>query len=401
MNKKILLLTLSGILFFSACKKDKEEDVTAPSVHEGKYIRLFLSDQDLTDYYLVSPQSGTVQTFSGHYANGSVYSSPSGRFVSVVNTNDNLVTFFDSGIEEHDTHIHIKGTPKWALTRATGTKPIHYYGRGDDMIIFNDGDGSISHAKESTLHTQATARNFSVGVAHHGAPALFNNNTFAVTEKDGSVAGALPERVKIVDMEGNTLHSSTIQTGGIHGEACDGNIALFGSTNGILKVEKEGDQQLIEYPTTFGTNWLGTIYYGKSAQQFIGFKSKYGVYQIDLDDDTLYAIEESSSLFSVTFDKEGKDLILLYTDGSVKVIDGATFNVISNRSLGIPFPASGSKGNPVVSSSQEYIYITDGIGGAVRMYKKANLDLVRTIALPGKPARMALFGSELVEDDAH
>jgi hypothetical protein len=402
--KKSLLLNLAfvALVTLNACKKDEKDAVTPePTETEGQFVRLFVSDQDLVNYYIINPQKGTHESQAGQFSNGSLYSSPSGRFVSVINSGSNFASFFDSGIESHNDHAHVKGTPKWALTTASGTTPVHYYGRGDDMLIFNDGDGSISHFKESTLHTESNARTFSVGVAHHGAPALFNNNTIAVTEKDGSAAGTLPERVKVVDTDGNTLHSSTIQTGGLHGEAGNGELVLFGSTDGILLVRKNGAQELINYPASFATNWLGSIYYGKECHQFVGFKSKYGLYKIDSIAKTVTAIEENTTLFSATFDWQGHHLIVLYTDGTVKVLDGNNFSVIVTKNLGVNFPASGSKGNPVVASTEDYVYITDGINGKITMYKKSNLDKVKEISLPGKPSKIALMGSMAKEDDNH
>ncbi|MDF2456004.1 MAG: hypothetical protein K0R51_1997 [Cytophagaceae bacterium] len=401
-KQSLLSLALCSLMLLSACKKaDKEDPQPAAEFHESKYLRLFVSDQDLKDYYLINPKTASVETQTGEYANGSVYQSPSGRFASVINTSNNLVSFFDSGIEEHGTHVHIKGTPKWCLTKATGTTPVHYYGRGEDMLVFNDGDGSISHATEATLHTESTARTFSAGVAHHGAPALFNNSTIAVTEKDGSVSGTLPERVKVIDMDGATLHASTIQTEGIHGEAGNGELVLFGSTDGILKVNKDGTQELIAYPSSFGSNWLGTIYYGKGAQQFIGFKSKYGIYKIDPSAGTVTVIEENAALFSATFDWEGNNLVLIYTNGLVKVLDGVTMNVVSSKLLAVSFPATGSIGNPVAASSKKYVYITDGMNGKINVYQKSNLAQVKEITLPGKPSKIALIGSLVEEDDDH
>jgi len=400
-TQRLLSLVLSSFILLGACKKNNEEPQPSAELQEGKYVRLLVSDQQLKDYYLINPQTGNIETHTGEYANGSVYSSPSGRFASVINTNNNFVSFFDSGIEEHGTHVHIKGTPKWCLTKANGTTPVHYYGRGEDMLVFNDGDGSISHVTENTLHTQNTARSFSVGTAHHGAPALFNNNTIAVTEKDGSVSGTLPERVKVIDMNGNTLHSSTIQTGGIHGEAGNGEIVLFGSTDGILKVNKTGTQELIDYPASFGSNWLGSIYYGKGAQQFIGFKAKYGIYKIDPSANTITPIEESATLFSATFDWEGKNLIIIYTDGTVKVLDAFTLNTVASKRLTIAFPATGSTGNPVTVSSKDYIYITDGINGKLTVYQKTSLAFIKEISLPGKPSKIAMIGSLVAEDDDH
>lgn len=112
-------------------------------------------------------------------------------------------------------------------------------------------------------------------------------------------------------------------------------------------------------------------------------------------------IEENKTLFSATFDWEGHDLILLYTNGTVKVVDGHDFNTKTSKLLSISFPASGSNGNPVVVSSRDFVYITNGQDGKIVMYDKKNLTKIKEISLPGKPSKMALMGSLAKEDDSH
>jgi len=46
--------------------------------------------------------------------------------------------------------------------------------------------------------------------AHHGAMTKFNNGNYAITVKDGSIAGTLPERVKIINASGAEVAASTI-----------------------------------------------------------------------------------------------------------------------------------------------------------------------------------------------
>ncbi|WP_189628442.1 YncE family protein [Roseivirga thermotolerans] len=400
MFKKPILYLAALFLVFSACQDDDSEQPN-PIVDESPFIRVLLSDQDKPDYYFLNPKTNKIEVHAGQFAAGRLYTSPGKRFAAVINTDDNLVSFFDSGVEAHDDHAHIKGSPKWALTKAQGSRPVHFYGRGDDMLIFNDGDGTIDHAKESTLHTAPTTRNFSVGVAHHGAPALFKNGTIAVTEKDGSVAGTLPERVKIVDMQGNLLHASTIQTGGIHGEAGNGETVLFGCREGILQVDDDGAQRVIPNPASFGTGWIGTVLYGEASGKFIGVRSRTGLYEIDLEAGEIKTIEESSKLYGVAYDWHGERLVVIYSDGLVKVLDGQSFQTLSSKVLPIDFPASGSVGNPVFSASEEFLYITNGIEGKLSVYDMETLELAKELNLPGKPARIALLGSVAHDEEAH
>ncbi len=400
MMKKLLFITSLFALFSLHSCQNKDPDPTEPIDNnntEGNLVRIFVSDQDKPDYYFINPVNGNLEVNQSSFAAGNLYSSPSGRYVAVINTNDNLASFFDSGIEGHGDHAHVKGTPKWALAKSTALRPVHFYGSGDEILIFNDGEGTLSQFKEGSLHTSSIGQSIIAGIPHHGAPALFTNGNIAVTEKDGSAAGTLPERVKIIDKSGKLVHSSVIQTGGIHGEAGNGETVLFGSTNGILKVGSNGDQELIAYPSHFGSTWLGTLLHGKKSGTFLGFSAKFGLYKIDPIGNKISTIDENTSLFSVTFDWSGQDFIVLYADGNVKIFDGKDLSVKVSKKIEVVFPASGTVGNPTVVSTEKLVYISDGINGKIKMYKKENLEEVKEIIIPGKPAKMALMGSEVEE----
>ena len=152
-KKGFFLVALAAVMLVSCDDDNGNEPIEIDT--EGQFVRILASDVEASNYYVINPSEGTLETVAGQYAAGRLYTSPSGRYVSVINTSENSAAFFDSGIEGHEDHAHIKGTPKWALTKSTGNRPVHFYGRGDNMLVFNDGDGTISHFKESTLHSEA------------------------------------------------------------------------------------------------------------------------------------------------------------------------------------------------------------------------------------------------------
>src|SRR3712207_7129677 len=44
-------------------------------------------------------------------------------------------------------------SPKFAAITADGLKPTHFKSKGDESIVFNDGEGTLSVAKEADFHT--------------------------------------------------------------------------------------------------------------------------------------------------------------------------------------------------------------------------------------------------------
>ncbi len=166
-----------------------------------------------------------------------------------------MVEKFDVGFENHGDHADVKGTPKFGAMVGEGRLPTHFKTFRSEIAVFNDGDGTMDIANENDFHNVGSKmKRIETGNrAHHGAMAKFDNGNYAVTEKDGSVAGTLPERVKIINTNGQLISASTVQTRGIHGNATDGKNAVFGSASGILVVSANGTQKLINHPADFGT----------------------------------------------------------------------------------------------------------------------------------------------------
>ena len=75
-----------------------------------------------------------------------------GIFGGLVHRDFNLVKHFDTGFEVHSDHVDVKGTPKWAVLIGESNKPTHYGSHGNEIATFNDGDDSLSIAKESDFH---------------------------------------------------------------------------------------------------------------------------------------------------------------------------------------------------------------------------------------------------------
>jgi hypothetical protein len=270
------------------------------------------------------------------------------------------------------------------------------YASGNTITIFNDGDGSLSLTTEDDLHTTEKADHIVVDKPHHGAAVQFTNGTFAVTEKDNTVAGSLPERVKIINRNGGLEHASTVATGGIHGEGSNGTTALFGSVNGVLKVNDHGSQSLLAYPASLGSKWIGTIYYGKAADSFMGYISKYGVYFISPQNNTITPVIESESIVAARFDHEGKDILVLQSDGTCMVFDGASGTKKAERRLTIVFPTDNKI--PSLTASKKYVYVTNPEQSEVLMLHKDNLSDFRKFAIPGRPGRITLLGADVSEE---
>ena len=260
--KLIFLFALS--LFAVSCSNDDDDNNTETpdeSLAEYKYLRILLSDEKTAQLTLVNPVDATIASFNAKFAKSALYTTESGRYAAIIHRASNEVETFDSGFETHGDHVDVDGVPQFGTLTGQSLMPTHFKSKLGEIMSFNDGDGTLSVAKESDVNTEgAKFKTINAGLlAHHGAMATFTNGTYAITVKDNSITGTLPEKVKIIDNTGKTLFEPTTTTNGIHGNASDGTYAVFGSASGILVVQSTGEQKLIAHPEDFGTAWFGTI----------------------------------------------------------------------------------------------------------------------------------------------
>lgn len=390
---------LAASIFSSCDKNDNESDAPAESKEESSFTRLLVTDKTSNTVTLLNPAKNEQSTFQSTYGGSTVYATPAGRWATVVNSTNNLVEFFDTGIEQHDDHVHVKGTPKWGLTKSTGAKPSHVLASHNKVSIFNDGDASISYVEEGKLHTVSAPSSIATGAAHHGAMILFDNGSYAVTHKNNTVAGSLPEQVKIVNTQGTVVSAPSVATQGIHGDAGDGQQAVFGSSSGLVVVKQTGEQRLIPYPASAGTNWLSTIYYAQKARTFFGSRAGYGVFRIDLTTNTLTQLGTATKLARVALDQEGTHLLVLDEDGTLTVFDAATGAQKASRSLTGLLDTKAA--TPYLAASRRFVYVTNAPQGKVHMLDKNTLADKETFTVPGEPLRIAFAGADASDENGH
>jgi hypothetical protein len=392
------LLAISVLFAAFACENDKNEDPEPEVETEHRFVRILVNDEVTNEISLVDPQKLTVEKFNAAFPKSALYNTAGGRFGALVNGANNNVQLFDTGFEGHGDHVDVKGIPKFAALTGDGNKPTHFKSKEDEIIAFNDGDGTLSIAQEADFHTAgAKMKLINAGnVAHHGAMTKFDNGTYAITEKDGSVAGSLPERVKIIDVSGKTLHASTIQTKGIHGNASNGQVSVFGSASGILVVDQSGTQRLIPHPADFGDAWFGSILEASASGKFVGFTATKGAYLIDVAKNEVKPIFANADIIQVKTDLAGNNLIALMYNGDVKIFDLAANTKMSSGSV-IAAVAKDETQKPQVEATSRYIYITQPKTGELLQISTKDLAKKQRIKVSATPYRLSILGFESSE----
>ena len=409
MKKKSIFRTVAVVALlagFAACNKN--DDVLPPTPpedgNEYKFVRVLVSDETSTTLSFLQPFDAKISTFQAKFPLANLYPTASGRYAAVLHGTNNLVEVFDNGLLSHDDHVDVAGSPKWAPITATGLKPTHFKSKGRESLVFNDGDGTLSVGNEADFNTAgATFKIVNAGlVAHHGAMAQFTNGNYAITW--ASAAGKSPTRVKIIDKNGVEVHASTKEVGNLHGNASDGQYAVFGAftdatatAGGALVVAQNGTQNFINNPADFGAARLGTILYAEGAKKFIGYSAAKGAYIIDITGNKMTAVYSGADAFQCKVDYSGKNLLLLTTDGKLRIYDlatgslkkeGAAINAVNNTDVY----------KPVLEATERFAYIAVPSSGEVHQVSLADFNKVVKHKVSARPVRLALFGFESSEE---
>lgn len=394
-NKKLPVVLALALLALGACKKDKVDPDQMETLTEHKYVRLLVSDELTSQLSLINPATGKVEEFTAQHPKAALYTTASGRYATLIHGGFNFVQNFDSGLEFHGDHVDVKGSAKFAALTGDANRPTHFKAKGNEIITFNDGDGTLSVANEANFNTAgAKMQTINAGnVAHHGAMTKFDNGNYAITVKDGSVSGTLPERVKLINASGAQVAASTIQTTGIHGNASDGKVSLFGSGSGILVVDQTGIQRLIAHPAGFGTAWFGTILEGGANGRFVGYTAAKGAYLINTNSNTISPVIESLDIMQCVVDHAKKNLLVLLHDGTLKVYDLNTGSMKKEAKV-ISATDKAETKKPTLASTTRYAYVVMPRASEVHQINLSNLSDIKKIRVSATPYRLTVFGYE-------
>ena len=210
--------------------------------------RLLIGDGETGMMSVIDLEHGDVEqdAFDMGSRAGRIYATKNGRFAIAVASDANAVHVFDGGIflEGHDDHFDMVEVPVRRMgLDLSGDKPSHLYVGSEWASVFYDGSGEIALLNEHELEEEGDAHvppTLNTG-AHHGAAVPLEDDLFAVTLQHPDYASSpadyrLPESVAVMNLDGQNLHQED-GCEGLHGDAGNGHMAVFGCVGGALFVE--------------------------------------------------------------------------------------------------------------------------------------------------------------------
>lgn len=418
--KKFSLFYL-GLLFvfLLSCQEKEEPIVEVPSYEEleSEWIRLGVWNQEF-NFSLMHPLTGNIKSASlaSFHQTSANYLSSSGRYIVSIERNDGIVRFFDTGIENHRDHGH-EYAIRWLNATALAPLPTHFSATQGNIVIFNDGDGSITYAREASMETPtfspAIISNIGNGV-HHGAATWLRGNKFAVTFKDEGTPGALPQRVKLLNLTGEVVaENANVFVTGIHGDASNGDFAVFGGTQGVIVAGADNKIKLIANPSPLqptSGNWMGTIKGNDEIKKFYGYARNQGVFEIDPLAESIKPIFLSNEIRSYFLSADGGHLIIQTSDNAVRVFDTNTGSQLANRIVTVADEIAAnarktsdelmhyrmmSENNPVITASENFLYVLEPNRTKIHVRDLKTLAKVGVMDAPANTSNIMRIGFQV------
>ncbi len=415
--RKLTLFTTAMALALLGCQDNEEPIIPAPEFNESEseWIRLGAWDQE-GQFTLISPTSETANAAEAlpFKPDSRNYLSTSGRYIVSMERNDGRVKFFDTGIDNHGDHGH-EYEMRWLNATADAPLPTHFSATNGNIIIFNDGDGSVTLAREASMEApsfQPTILSDLGNGTHHGAATWLSGNKLAVTFQDENASGALPQYVKIIDTSGNIIaEDESVSVTGLHGDASNGTYAVFGGTEGVIVADANDQIKLIENPSPLeptSGNWMGTIRAHDNLGVFYGLARNHGVFEIDPAANSIRSIFSADNIRTYFLSAEGSYLIIQTNDNRVRVFDTQSGSEIANaivQTAGEANPAISKKELsderfcrlmedpvPVLTASDKYLYVLEPNRSKIHVRELSTLDVVGSMDSPANTVNIMRVG---------
>ncbi len=374
------------------------------------YGRLLIGDGTGSGLSVINLESGEVRpnAFDLGARAGRIYASGSGRYAIAVSSDANTAHLFDGGIylEEHGDHFDlVEGELQRLDVDLSGDRPVHLYVSGERSAIFYDGSGDVALIDEHELERDGnsyTPTIINVG-AHHGAAVLLEGGLIATTiqhpDFPGDPDARLPIGAEIRDAVGRVLYRAE-GCDGLHGDAGNGHIAVFGCVGGALAVEAhdgEFEHRFIPAPADSPDDFRLTSVWGyHDLDHFFALGSAVGLYLVEPEDGTMERLIPAADdlrPIQVAFSHDGEQLLVVMSDGELRVYDAHDADLlVSARGFLSDDIDSGFWARPHLATAADQIFITDSVAGEVIALDAQSLEVIERWRVPGEPTKIAFVG---------
>ena len=333
--------------------------------HGLEGVRLLVASLDGPELVVLDADDGAVIGRFTVPGPGRVYQLPNAQLAGVVHRDANRVTFVHSGLTavDHGDHMDLlQGSPYVLKTVNLGRAPSHFFARGNDIAVFNDGDGSMVWLDARLLGISLDFVEVSGLGADHGALAVVD---------DHLVGGGLNEAaVRVYDRRGTQV-ATFGGCPGLHGQSVLGNVVTFGCSDGVLLVASAGGgvftaHKIANPPGSPENARVGTLAADDDSPVLVGNFGQ-GIALIDPVERSLTPVALPAAPAGMRFAEDGTVLLVLTLDGTLHALEPSTGAVLGSVAVleawqqGTPRPSFTHLGDHafVVDPSHRAVWVVD------------------------------------------
>ena len=385
----LFTLAVAGTAFAQGTATE-EHDHNDEAHTEG--TRLLLSDADSSTVSVLDLASGKVLgSFSTPGAAGATYASPSGRYGLVVHRDENRVSVVHSGLSliDHGDHADlVQGEPYVLSTRNVGREPTHVWTHGDEIVIFNDADGTVALLDERTFGLSLGYTEVKAAEPDHGAAVMLGDTLLAGYYGLGRVDAYSRDGELLASFEGCP---------GLHGEAALGDTAAFGCEDGVLLIHvRDGDVTSTKLENPAGTPEgvrVSTVHAHDAADVFVGNFGD-GLVWLEPKTETMAVVEMDAAPLRFDFDQGGEHVVALTADGMFHVLEADSGEVHGNVRVMPPLDISGGYGTydaPSLAVGAGAVYVGVPAQKQIVEIHPEKTEVARRLDVPGTPSSIAVL----------
>ena len=393
----------------------EDDDHADEMGHEEEEIelvgRLLIGDGETGMMSVIDLEHGDVEqdAFDMGSRAGRIYATKSGRFAIAVASDANAVHVFDGGVylEEHGDHFDLVEVPTRRMDiDLAGDRPVHLYVGSEWASVFYDGSGEIAFLNEHELEEEGdeyVPPTLNTG-AHHGAAVEMEGDLFAVTLQHPDYASSpadyrLPESVAVMNLDGQNLYQED-GCEGLHGDAGNGHMVVFGCIGGALFVEAhDGDYEggFIDAPDGAPEDFRLTSLWGyPGLDHFFALGSAVGLYVVEPEEDSMEQLipaTDSLKPINVSLSHDGELLLVVMSDGELRMYEAHDLDLLASARDFLTAPVeTGFWARPHVATAPGAVFVTDSVGGKVLQLDDHDLETVESWDVAGNPTKVAFVG---------
>ena len=373
--------------------------------------RLLIGDGETGMMSVIDLEHGDVEqdAFDLGSRAGRIYATKSGRFAIAVSSDANTAHVFDGGIylEAHGDHFdQVEGPVERLDIDLSGDRPVHLYVGSEWASIFYDGSGDVVFLEEHELEEEGSdyvPPKINAG-AQHGAAVPLEGDVFAVSAQHPNYASnpadyRLPVGAEIVTLDGEVLHRDE-GCEGLHGDAGNGHMAVFGCIGGVLAVEAhdgEYEGMFIGPPAGSPDDFRLTSVWGyPGLDHFFALGSAVGLYVVDPEEGAMeqfLAASDELRPINVAMSHDGEALLVMMSDGELRMYDAHDLDLLASADDFLTEPVeTGFWARPHFVTAPGAVFITDSLGGEVLQLDDHDLEVVNHWDVEGNPTKVAFVG---------